>query len=294
MTFALFIEQVINGLITGSIYALFAVGLALVLGVMDVVNTAHGEMFMLGAYSALAVISTIGAGPWLYLVVAALTGFAAGIVIDAVALRPLRRRSGVDMHMASIILTFGISMIVQNGALRLFGAKYHKMPELIAGATLIWGMVFINQHLLTLALALTAMGMLFVFLEYSRLGQAIRATAQNPNAARLVGIDTDRVSMLTFGIGAALAAVAGALIAPLYFVQPTMGSGIILKAFAIVIVGGLGSIPGAVVGAFLLGIAKSVGASFLSYGYKDAIGFMMLAVALLLRPLGLFGTAVRY
>ncbi len=291
MTLELFVEQVINGLITGSIYALFAVGLALILGVMDVVNTAHGEIFMLGAYSAVA---AVGAGPWLYLPIAALTGFIVGVLIDTFALRPLRRRRGVDMHLASIILTFGISMILQNGALQLFGAKYQKLPALVAGATSIGNMVFINQHLLTFALALTAMVLLFGFLQYSRLGQAIRATAQNPDAARLVGIKTDRVSMLTLGIGAALAAVAGALIAPLYFVHPTMGNNIILKGFAIVIVGGMGSIPGAVAGAILLGVAESIGASFLSYGYKDAIGFMLLAAVLLVRPLGLFGTATRY
>ena len=290
---ALIIEQIINGLITGSIYALFAIGLALMLGVMDVVNTAHGEMFMIGAFAALGAIVALGVGPWIYLPLAALVGFALGVIVDSITMRPLRKRSGVDLHMASVILTFGVAMILQNGALRLFGARYFKAPDLVTGATSIWGMVFINQHLLTLGLAVVVMLVLFAFLQYSRIGRAVRATAQNPSAARIVGINTERISMITFGVGASLAAVAGALIAPLYYVHATMGLNILLKGFAIVIVGGLGSIPGAVVGAFLLGVAESLGGTFLSYSYKDAIGFMLLGLVLLIRPLGLFGKAIR-
>jgi len=137
------------------------------------------------------------------------------------------------------------------------------------------------------------MVLLTVFLRYTRLGRAIRATAQNPAAARLVGISTGRIAALTFAISAALAALAGALLGPLYYVQPTMGTNLLLKGFAVVIVGGMGSVPGAIVGAFLLGISESVGATILSYGYKDAIGFMLLALTLLFRPGGIFGAVTR-
>lgn len=293
MSTALIIEQAINGLLTGAIYALFAMGLALMLGVMDVVNTAHGEMFMLGAYAALGAAVGIGVGPWMYLPLAALAGFAVGVVIDLATLRPLRRRRGVDIHLSSMILTFGVAMVIQNLALQTIGPKFYKAPELWPGASEIFGMIFINEQLLAAGIAALTMSLLTLGLRFTPLGRAVRATAQNPSAARLVGIDTGRIATITFGIGAALAAVAGALLGPLYYVQPTMGAAILLKGFAVVIVGGMGSVPGAVVGALLLGVAESLGGTVLSYGYKDAIGFMLLGVMLLVRPHGLFGTPLR-
>lgn len=293
MTASLVFEQVINGLMIGAIYALFAIGLALIMGVMDVVNTAHGEVFMLGAYAALGAITYIGVGPILYLPLAALAGFVIGAVIDVVVVRPLRVRREVDLHLASMILMFGVGMILQNSALLLFGPKFLKAPELLSGATEILGMIFINDYLLTAAISLILMTAVAVFLRWTKLGRSIRATAQNPNAAQLVGINPAFIGTLTFGIGAALAALAGALLGPLYYINPTMGSNILLKGFAVVIVGGMGNVYGAVVAAFILGISESVGATFLSYGYKDAIGFFLLAFALLVRPQGLFGAQVR-
>lgn len=293
MTVSLVIEQVINGIMTGAMYALFAVGLALILGVMDVVNTAHGEIYMLGAYTTVGAALGLGIGPWFYLPVTALMGFFVGLLIELVFVRRLRARPGVDVHLSSMILTFGIGMIIQNLALQIFGPKFRKAPELVHGSTELWGMVFINGHLLASALAVASIALLTVFLRYTRLGRAIRATAQNPAAARLVGISTGRIAALTFAISAALAALAGALLGPLYYVQPTMGTNLLLKGFAVVIVGGMGSVPGAIVGAFLLGISESVGATILSYGYKDAIGFMLLALTLLFRPGGIFGAVAR-
>jgi branched-chain amino acid transport system permease protein len=293
MTAALFLEQVLNGLMVGAIYALFAAGLALMLGVMDVVNTAHGEFFAIGAYGALGAAVGFGFGPWLYLPCAALLGFACGIVVDIVTLRPLRRRRSVDIHMTSMILTFGVGMVIQNLGLQIIGPKFYKSPEIWPGATELFGMIFINEQLLAAGIALATMAGLALVLRFSGFGRAVRATAQNPAVARLVGIKTDRIATLTFGIGAGLAGIAGALIGPLYFVQPTMGSVILLKGFAVVIVGGMGSVPGAVIGALLLGVAESVGGTVLSYGYKDAIGFMFLGLTLLVRPAGLFGDATR-
>lgn len=293
MTPALLLEQLLNGLITGSIYALFAVGLALTLGVMDLVNTAHGEMYMVGAYAALAAMLSMSGQPWIYLPVAALAGFLLGVAIDLTMLRPLRHRRGVDLHMVSLILTFGISIALQNLGIYVLSARYQKAPELLSGATTVGDMVFINQHLLTFGMAVVLTALLFLFLQFTRVGYAIRATAQNSSAARLVGIDTDRIASITFGLGASLAALSGALLGPLYYVHPTMGTNIMMKGFAIVIVGGMGSIPGAIAAGFLLGISESVGGLFLSYSYKEAIGFMLLAVTLLLRPSGLWGKPVR-
>ena len=293
MTASLMIEQVINGIMTGAMYALFAVGLALILGVMDVVNTAHGEIYMLGAYTTVGAVVGLGLGPWFYLPLTALVGFCIGLLIELVFVRRLRRSRGTDVHLSSMILTFGIGMIIQNLALQIFGPKFLKAPDLLPGSTELWGMVFINEHLLASALAIACMALLTVFLRYTRVGRAIRATAQNPAAARLVGINTGRIAALTFAISAALAALAGALLAPLYYVQPTMGTNLLLKGFAVVIVGGMGSVPGAIVGALLLGISESVGATILSYGYKDAIGFMLLALTLLFRPAGIFGAVNR-
>lgn len=277
----------------GAIYALFAIGLALMMGVMDVVNTAHGEMFMLGAYAALGAIIYLGGGPAIYLPVAALAGFAIGAAVDLVAIKPLRARREIDLHLASMILTFGVGMVLQNGALLIFGPKYLKAPDLFPGTTQILGMILINDYLATTAIAVALMALLGIFLRWTKLGRSIRATAQNPSAAQLVGINPAFIGTLTFGIGAALAALAGALLGPLYYVHPTMGSNILLKGFAVVIVGGMGNVYGAVLGAFILGISESIGGMFLSYGYKDAIGFFLLAGVLLIWPRGLLGTQMR-
>lgn len=282
----LFAQLLANGIITGATYALIAIGLTLIFGMMRVVNFAHGEFYMLGAYVAMSAASTFGLGYFLGIPVAIVAVAILGLVFERLFLKPLRN---ADI-LTTALVTIGLSIFLQNTALVIWGPKPGQIVDPFDGGTLMLGDVAVTKiRLFALLIALAAMVALGLVIKYSKFGRMMRATFQDRDAAALQGIDVDRVYSLSFVIGAGLAASAGALLSAVFVVSPDMGNMANLKSFAVVILGGLGNIRGAVAGGFLLGLSESFGAGYVSAGYKDGISFLLLIIVLLIRPYGLFG-----
>ena len=263
----LFFQQVLNGLTLGGIYSLVALGLTLVYGILHVPNFAHGALYMVGAFASWFLMSQFGMNYWLAMIGSAM----------AVA-------SGLHPMIAAI----GLLLFLEAGAQALFGADFRRMQSPYNGIIEVAGVIAPVQRLLIVAAAFALMVVLQLFLKKTVMGSTIIAMAQNRDGASLVGIDANRVAMLTFAISGVLAAVAATLYAPINLVYPTMGNLVITKAFVIIILGGMGSVPGAIVGGLVIGFAESFGAFYISTDYKDIIAFVLLVVILSVRPQGLF------
>ena len=283
----LFAQQVLNGLVTGSVYSLVALGLTLIYGTMHVPNFAHGQLFMLGAYLAYSA-TRAGLHYWAALVVAVAGVAVIGVALERLVFRPLRQAP----HLNSMIAALGIMLFLEAMAQNIWGEEFRHINSPYGGVVSLFGLLVTSHRLVLLAAAAALMGALLFFLTRTVAGSAIRATAQNPEGALLVGIDTSRVAMVTFAISAALAAFAGVLIAPISLVYPSMGVMITLKAFVIVVLGGMGSVPGALLGGYLLAIAESLGGTYLSATYQDLVAFAVLALIFTFKPTGLFREAV--
>ena len=282
----LFAQQVLNGLVTGSVYSLVALGLTLIYGTMQVPNFAHGNLFMLGAYVAYAA-TRAGLHYWAALVVAVAGVAVLGIALERLVFRPLRHAP----HLNSMIAALGMMLFLEAVAQNIWGEEFRHIDSPYGGVVSLFGLLVTSHRLVLLGAAAALTAALLYFLTRTIAGAAIRATAQNPEGALLVGIDTSRVAMLTFAISAALAAVAGVLIAPISLVYPSMGVMITLKAFVIVVLGGMGSVPGALIGGYLLAIAESLGGTYLSATYQDLVAFVVLALIFTFKPTGLFREA---
>jgi branched-chain amino acid transport system permease protein len=287
---AIFLQQVLNGVIIGSVYCLIAVGLTMIFGVMKISNFAHGDLAMLGAYVgiyATAVLS--GWFGWVgSLVLAAMAVGLLGSVVERLMFRPLmKRRSELDV----IMLSIGLFILLENGAKLAFSATPRMIADPFDGRIVHLGPFSTSAiRLATLLFAVLSILVLQVFLNRARVGIAIRATSQNSNAARLMGVNIDAVYTLTFVIGSALAGVGGVLYGTIFAVFPLMGALPTLKAFAIIIMGGMGSIRGAIVAGLILGVSETLGGAYVSMDYKNAIGFLIVITVLLVIPQGLFGT----
>jgi branched-chain amino acid transport system permease protein len=277
-------QFIFNGLLIGAGYALVAVGLTMIFGIMNIANFAHGQFYMLGGCAAFYLAGTLGLGYFaaLPLAVAAMMGL--GLVLERCVFRRLRR----EPAMSSVLATVGLAMMLENGALVVWGPQPQPIPTPFSRLPLHLGPIFTTQaRLFAVAVTLVALAGVHLFLNRTVIGTAMRATFQQSEAAALVGIRTDRVHAATFALGASLAALAGALLGAVFFVDPTMGGVATLKAFIVVIVGGLGSIPGSIAGGLILGLAESLGTLY-SSAYKDAIGFVLVILVLLYKPDGLF------
>lgn len=283
----LFLQELLNGLVVGSLYALVALGLALVYGTMGIPNFAHGHLYMLGAYVTFFGVTVAHIGYWPSLSLAVVVLALIGIVLERVVFRPLRDAPPVN----AIIAAVGVLFTLQTLAQVLFGADFRVLPSPYDRVVRFGGLIATQQQLLVVGAAALLMGGLFLFLKRTLLGATIEAVAQNREGAALMGIDAERVSMLVFAISSGLAAAAAALIASINLIYPGMGFSVILKAFAIIVLGGMGSIPGAIVGAFVLAFAESFGATYISTSYQDVIAFGVLVVILTFRPTGLFAKA---
>ena len=282
----LFIQYFLNGLIIGGAYALIGIGLTLILGIMNVVNFAHGEMYMLGAYFLFTFFSKMGVNFFLSILLAILAVMFIGFLFEKGILKPLRRRS-IDTVMLSMI---GLSMFMQNIAMLI----WTPVPESIRSplpmeAFTLGGLYFLPQRILVICVALLLVLLTHLLLRKTKVGKAMRATFQDLEAASLMGIRIDRIYSFTFVLGAGLAGASGALLGPIFTVHPYIGNLANLKAFAIVIIGGLGSFAGALAAGLLLGVFESLGAAYVSSGYQDAVGFILLIIILIKRPTGLFG-----
>ena len=285
---AVVLQQVVNGVTIGVVYALIAIGLTLVFGILGVINFAHGDFYMIGAFLTYTLTVRLGLEYFLALALTIAGGAAVGLLAERLAVRPLKGR-----HMFTVVLsTLGLSIFLQNGALLLWGPDPREI-ELAWGSRplLIGGVVITVLRLAVLGTAAALIVALTWFIRRTTWGMAMRAVAANRGAAALMGIPVDRVYAITFAVGSGLAAVAGGLLGAMFTIEPTMGEWAVVKAFSVVIMGGMGSVPGAVLGGMILGVAESLGAGFLPGGtsYKDGIGYAILILVLLYRPQGLFG-----
>jgi branched-chain amino acid transport system permease protein len=287
-----FLELLLLAIVVGGIYALFAVGISLIFGVLNIINVAHGEFFALGGYAAFLTVALLGLPPWAGIFAGALLGALLGATLYPLLLAPLQRRlARRNPGPMFLVLTLGLSILMQNLFLAAAGGDYLRVPPQVRGAV-DFGPVFVtNQRLLILAGATLSLLLLFLFLRYHRQGMAIRAVAENPVTAQAVGVPLARVFTLTVALGCGLAGVGGALIAPVINVYPTMGFILTIKAFAITILAGLGNIYGALAASFVVSIIESLSVLVLPSEWKDAITFGAMIVVLLIRPQGLFSRA---
>lgn len=285
----IFLQQIFNGLMLGSVYAMVALGLTLVYGILHVPNFAHGHLYMLGAYVCFFLITVHDFGFWPAVAFAAIVLGVVGILVERLAFRPL----GKERHVNSFIAALGVLMILENGVIVLWGPEGHRIPNPNPGLIDWMGITMSEQRLLVIVSAFVLITLLQLFIKKTTLGSTIEAVAQNPEGAQLVGINVNRVSAMTFAISTILACVAACLVAPIYIISPDMGALLGMKAFIIVILGGLGSIPGAVVGGVMLGLIEALGGGYLSAAYKDVYAFGALVLILAIKPTGLFGKEVQ-
>ncbi|MHC1742399.1 MAG: branched-chain amino acid ABC transporter permease [Syntrophobacteraceae bacterium] len=294
-----FFQQLTNGLAVGGIYALIALGYTMVYGVLKLINFAHSDLFTLGAYLGLTLLTSLGImgkiGPLFGTLVLAVMvmGLVAmvGALLDRVAYRPLRE----SPRLSAVVSALGASIFLQNSVMLIYGARFQVYPQdILPKITLhIFGLPIPLVRILILLASLLIMLALYFFIQKTKVGTAIRAAAIDQGAARLMGINVNRVILLVFMVGPALGGVAGLMVG-LYYGQITftMGWGYGLKAFTAAILGGIGNIPGAMLGGVLLGVIEAMGAAYVSLAYKDAIAFVVLILILIVRPTGLLGERV--
>jgi branched-chain amino acid transport system permease protein len=279
----LIIIQTVNGIVTGMILALVASGLTLIFGIMDVVNFAHGELFMFGAYIGVVVAATTGSF-WLALIAATLIVAVLGAVLQIATLRPLIGRDPLN----TILATFGVSLVLQNLALWEFGPTVRRIPEPIGSSFTLFYLQYPWYRLMIAGLSAAIIGGFYLFLKYGKFGVWIRATAQDRVMAQAMGIPVPLVYTGVFAIGAAMAAASGVLFAPLAGVNHTMGLDWVLKAFIVVVVGGMGNLAGSIAAAIFISLLESYATIWVDPSQAVIVSFVVLILTLLFRPTGLF------
>ncbi|MFT4193787.1 branched-chain amino acid ABC transporter permease [Ottowia sp.] len=283
------LQQILNGLTLGGTYSLVALGLTLVYGILHVPNFAHGAFYMVGAFVSYQFMSAWGANYWVAMLGSALVVAVLAALSERLIFHPLRHHEGLHPMIAAI----GLMLFLEAGAQALWGADFRRMATPYEGIVNIMGATAPVQRLLIIGGAFALMLALHLFLTRTVTGSTIMAMAQNREGASLMGIDATRVAMLTFGISGVLAAVAATLYSPIGLVFPSMGNLVITKAFVIIILGGMGSVPGAILGGLIIGFAEAFGAYYISTDYQDIVAFVLLVVILSLRPEGLFKQRAR-
>lgn len=285
----MFLQQVVNGLTLGSTYAIIALGYTLIFGVLNIVNMAHGEIFMIGAFVGLMLVMKFNAGIFTALAGAMAAGVILGYLLERVALRPLRRRK--VSHLAPLISTIGVSIFLESLALKVFGPQAQSFPPLLSGQLFELGTLKISMiQVVILGISFALMVTLRFWLDKTKSGKSIRATAENIETAGLLGINTGRVIVMTVMLASGLGAVAGVLVGLAFnAVEPTMGISMGFKGLAVLILGGLGNITGAMAGGLLLGVAEVFSVAYGESSYREAVAFGLIMVLLFIRPQGLFG-----
>lgn len=278
------IQQLFNGLTIGSVYSLVALGLTLVYGILHIPNFAHGALYMMGGYITLTMMIKYGLHYWMAIFVSILVIGILGVLMERFVFHPLREAPPIHDKIAAI----GILLFLEAFAQFVWGAEFQSMPTPYGQVVEILGLTFTIQRLIIVISAIVVMILLTLFLKKTFTGSTIIAMSQNREGANLVGINTNKVAMLTFMISGGLAAIAASLSAPINLVFPAMGQLVILKAFVIIILGGMGSVPGAILGGYILGFSESLGATYISNDYKDIIAFVLLVLILSVKPTGLF------
>ncbi len=284
------LQHLINTLVLGGTYALLGIGLTLIFGIMNVVNFTHGILYTFGAYMMFIVVHQFGINFFLAIPVAIAAGWLLGATIEFLLLRPLR---GSDIDTTMLVM-IGAWIAMQSGALWIWGGVAKSVSNPFPDAPLVLGPVSVSWvRVFVLAAAALLIVVSYLLINRTKLGRAMRATFQDQDTAALMGVNVGWVYTSTFAIGSSLAAAAGALLGPVYVIFPQMGDLAAVKAFAIVILGGLGNITGAVIGGFILALAEELGAGYVSSGYRDAMGFLIIIAVLIFKPTGLFARAER-
>lgn len=280
------VQSLVSGILTGSLYAMIGVGLTVVFGVMRIINLAHGELVMLGMYGAFWGLTLWKVDPFISILLWTPLMFLLGMLVYRFLLQAII--PGGELN--TLLYTAGLSLLIANLALFAWTGDYRtiKLPYAMLPMRP-FGIAVPIPLAIAFGLAILITGSLYLFLTRTDLGRAIRATSQNSEAAALMGVAVDRISMITFGLGSALAGAAGVLLAPSLYLYPTVGEILISKCFVIVVLGGLGSVAGAIAGGVMLGLVESLGAVYVSVAYKDTIGFVIFLLVLLFRPSGLLG-----
>jgi branched-chain amino acid transport system permease protein len=277
-------EILIYGAVTSAIYAMLAVGFTLIFGVARVLNLAHGSFYALGAYGTYVGTGVLGLPLWLAALMAIAFVAAFGVIVEKVLVRPLRHS-----QLGVLMITLAVSLVVEQALFLIFGSEYRNVPAFIDAKVSLGGVDVAGQRLLTLLVAVVSISALYLFIQRTRLGSAILAISQDAEAAKYMGIPSDRIFSLVMAISAALAALAGVLAGPFLSVQPSMHLLPIVKAFAIVIVGGLGSIPGSILAALMLGYAETLVAYLVSTSWTEIVSVLATLLMLVFRPAGFFG-----
>ncbi len=282
-------QLLFTGLGIGCIYAMVSLGFVLLIRAANVVNFAQGEFSMLAAYAVVVLFLGLGVPYYLSLVIAIVLSAGFGMLFAGAVYWPLRFRGQIPV----IISTIGASILLENLVLTLYGPSPQVLPGLFDNPGFMVGSIFMDtQYLSIMVAAVLMVGVQYVVFERTLLGKKLQATSQDKEMASLLGIPVGLMILITFAYSATLGGIAGVLVAPILFVSVGMASAIALKAFAANIIGGFGSIPGAIIGGLILGVAETLGASYISVPYKDAFGFIILLLVLLVRPQGLFGERI--
>jgi len=282
----LFLQSALSGILVGGVYALIGIGLTMIFGVMRVINFAHGDLLMLGMYLTWLIFTNLGLDPYVSLVISAPLLFLWGAFLQKVF---INRVLGA-LPQNQILLTIGLGLIMSNTVMLIFTSDYQILTTSYSSSSFMVGGLSVSQPLLysfLVTVGITAA--LFWFLARTDTGQAIRATAQDRDAAQLMGINVKRMSVLAMGLGTALAGIAGALLAPTYYIFPQVGGPFTLKAFVVVVLGGMGSIVGATLGGILIGVTESLSAVYIASGLKELVVYVLFLLILLFKPAGLLG-----
>ncbi|EAT59492.1 MULTISPECIES: branched-chain amino acid ABC transporter permease [Chlorobium] len=283
----LFLQALVSGILSGGVYALAGIGMSLVFGVMNISNFAHGDLMMLGMYLAYFAFTLLHIDPYLALLLIIPVSFLFGFILEKVFIHRV-----IDHpHQNQILLTIGLGLIMSNTALLAFTSDPKILTTTYSSSAIntASGLSISVPLLLSFVITSVITAVLYLFLAKSSTGMALRATSQNREAAQLMGINVAKMSAIAFGIGTALAATAGALIAPTYYIHPLAGHSFLLKSFTICVLGGLGSVVGAGVGGIIIGVVESMAATYISTDWKDVVVFVLFLTVLLFRPQGLFG-----
>jgi branched-chain amino acid transport system permease protein len=283
---AVLIQSILSGVLIGGVYALTGIGLTLIFGVMRVINFAQGELVMVGMYGTFFLFSLLGVDPFLSVVVTMPGMFLLGALLQ----RSLINRVLDALPQNQILLTIGIGLVLSNVAMLAFTSDYRILSTSYSSSSVPLGPIRLSTPLIycfLITVAITAA--LYWFLVKTDVGHAVRATAQDRDAAQLMGVNVRNMAVLAFGLGSALAGAAGALVAPTYYIYPQVGGAFTLKAFVVVVLGGMGSIVGATLGGVLIGVAESVSGTYFGSGWKDVCVYVIFLLVLLLKPAGLLG-----
>ncbi len=280
-----FLQQILNGLAIGGVYVLIALGLTIVFGILGIAHFAHGSVSMFGGYLTFFLVANQKWPLAVAVIVALVVGLVLGLLIELLAYRPVRNAN----HINAFIVALGLTMMVEGINLQLFGHEQVVIPTTFNRVFQFAGITMPELRLYVILASALVIVAMTIFIDRTKTGQAIRAVADNRDAAILMGVDVRSIPLIVFSISSALGVIAGIMVGMLFAIAPGIGEGLVVKGFAVLILGGLGSMPGAILGGLVLGITESLAAGFISSAYKDVIAFVVMILVLLVRPQGLMG-----